>query len=84
MTMNTGQNGNPQKGPIMRPSEREHAANGPWEPAAGGTETPFRTRTGRTLLYCYQALTGRHAYLDVDTDLVLSQDGAERALGIQD
>jgi hypothetical protein len=45
------------------------------------TETPFTTRTGRRLLYCYQASTGNHAYLDCGTDLVLTDDDARIALG---
>jgi hypothetical protein len=59
----------------------EAAKNGAWTPAAGGTETPFLTRSGRTLLYCYQATTGRHAYLDCGTDLILSDEEAALALG---
>lgn len=53
---------------------------GPWIPACGGTETPFRTRTGRTLLYCWQPTSGRHAYLDMGTDLILSDEEASNAL----
>jgi hypothetical protein len=58
------------------------AQQGNWTPASGGTETPFVTRSGRTLLYCYQASTGRHAYLDCGTDLILSDSDAALALGI--
>jgi hypothetical protein len=54
---------------------------GPWLPACGGTETPFLTRTGRKLLYCWQPSTGRHAYLDMGTDMFLSDEDAEYALG---
>lgn len=54
---------------------------GSWLPANGGTETPFRTRTGRKLLYCWQPSTGEHAYLDCETDLILSDEEAELALG---
>jgi hypothetical protein len=59
----------------------EKAAQGAWVPASGGTETPFTTRTGRRLLYCYQATTGRHAYLDLGTDMILSDEDARIALG---
>lgn len=52
-----------------------------WIPACGGTETPFLTRTGKRLLYVYQPSTGRHAYLDCDTDIVLSDQEAFEALG---
>lgn len=58
-------------------SERNRVTSqGNWYPACGGTETPFRTRTGRTLLYCWQPLSGRHAYLDCQTDIILSDEEA--------
>lgn len=47
-----------------------------WVPAAGGTEVPFRSRTGARLLYCFNPNTGKHAYLNCDTDLILSDDEA--------
>ncbi len=53
---------------------------GDWKPACGGTETPFETRSGRRLLYCWQPSTGRHAYLDMGTDLILSDDEAQQVL----
>ena len=56
------------------------AAQGEWTPASGGTETPFLTRSGRTLLYCYQATTGQHAYLDCGTDMILTDEEAALAL----
>ena len=63
--------------------EREdRARNGNWYPACGGTETPFYTRTGRRLLYCWQPSTGNHAYLDMGTDLILSDEEAALALAI--
>jgi hypothetical protein len=55
--------------------------DGPWYPAANGTEEPFMTRTGRRLLYCWQPRTGRPAYLDLATDLILSDEEANAALG---
>lgn len=33
-------------------------------------------RDGRRLLYCYNPKLGRHAYLDVDQDIVLSDEQA--------
>lgn len=63
-------------------ARRKKAEQGNWLPAAGGTETPFRTRTGRRLLYCWQPSTGRHAYVDLDQDLVLSDEDALAALGM--
>lgn len=54
---------------------------GNWVPANGGTETPFVSRSGRRLLYCWQPVTGRHAYLDCDSDVILSD--AEAAAFMQ-
>jgi hypothetical protein len=55
---------------------------GNWFPACGGTEQPFTTRTGRRLQYCWQPSTGNHAYLDLDTDIILTDDEAITALGV--
>jgi hypothetical protein len=56
------------------------AEQGNWYPASGGTEVPFFTRSGRRLLYVWQPTTGRHAYLDCDSDLILSDSEAACAL----
>lgn len=64
-------------------NERQaQAEQGAWVPASGGTEVPFTTRTGRRLLYCWQPSTGNHAYLDLDTDIILTHEEAQQALGI--
>lgn len=52
----------------------------PWVPACGGTEAPF-TVNGRRLLYCWQPSTGRHAYMDLGTDMILSDEEARAVLG---
>lgn len=57
------------------------AEQGNWIPACGGTEVPFNTRTGRRLLYCFQPSTGKHAYLDLGTDIFLTDEEAFDALG---
>ena len=44
-----------------------------WLPANGGTETEF-VKNGRRLLYCYNAWTGKHAYLDLASDMILSDE----------
>jgi hypothetical protein len=62
-----------------RDKQREQ---GVWLPANGGTEAPFASRSGRRLLYCWQPSTGRHAYLDCGTDLILSDEEASIALGM--
>lgn len=56
-------------------------SQGAWFPASGGTEEPFYTRSGRRLLYVYQPSTGRHAYLDLSTDLILSDEEAAMLIG---
>lgn len=45
-------------------------------PACCGTETPFRSRSGVVLQYCWNPAQGRHGYLDVDNDLILSDEAA--------
>lgn len=57
-------------------------SQGNWYPACNGTETPFKTRGGHTLLYCWQPSTGNHAYLNVETDMLLSDDEARATLAL--
>jgi hypothetical protein len=57
------------------------AEQGDWAPACGGSEVPFMTRGGKTLLYCYQASTRKHAYLDCDSDVILTLEEANLYLG---
>lgn len=59
-------------------AEREQ---GNWVPACGGTETPFTSRSGHRLLYCYQPASGRHGYLNLGTDIILTDEEARIALG---
>lgn len=53
---------------------------GDWFPACGGTERPFTSRSGKRLLYCWQPSTGKHAYLDCGSDLILTQEESEIAM----
>lgn len=62
-------------------ARQAEAEQGAWIPASGGTEQPFMTRSGFRLQYCYQPSTGRHAYLNCDADLILTDEEAELALG---
>ena len=62
--------------------DQERRAQGPWVPGCGGTEEPFTTRTRRRLLYCWQPSTGRHAYLDCETDTILTDDESRSALAM--
>lgn len=61
---------------------QEKKDQGVWLPANGGTETPFFTRSGRRLLYCWQPTTGKHAYLDCDSDILLDDEEAFNYLSI--
>ena len=51
-----------------------------WVPACGGTETPFTSRSGRVLLYCYNPYQHKHAYYDCSTDIILSDNEANACL----
>lgn len=53
-----------------------------WVPACGGHETPTLTRSGKRLLYCWNPATGQHAYIDCDTDMVLTNKEAFSYLGV--
>jgi hypothetical protein len=58
----------------------ENRLNDNWLPACGGTEVPFKSRSGKRLQYVWQPSTGHHAYLDLDSDLILSDKEAQDAL----
>ena len=51
-------------------------ANGDWVPACNRTEVPFTARSGKRMLYVWQPSSGRHAYLDVEADLIMSDADA--------
>lgn len=53
-----------------------------WIPANGGTETPFTSRSGIKLLYCWNPSLNKHAYLNVNTDTILTDDEAKFAMGL--
>lgn len=65
----------------MLDEKQKKAEQGPWFPASGGTETPFVSRSGARLLYCYQPSTGRHQYLNCDTDIFLTNEEAWMLMG---
>lgn len=60
----------------------EKRKQGNWYPACNGTEVPFVTRSGYRLLYCYQPSTGNHAYLNCETDLILSEEESQSLLSL--
>jgi hypothetical protein len=47
-----------------------------WVAASGGTETPFKARSGKKLLYVFNPREQQHAYLDCENDLILSEEEA--------
>lgn len=51
-----------------------------WVPANGGYETECRYKTGARLLYCFNFATGKHAYLDLDRDHILTDREALAAI----
>ena len=51
-----------------------------WVPACGGTEVPFVSRSGIRMQYLYQPSTGLHAYINCDTDIIMTDDEASLAL----
>ena len=66
----------------VNPATWANAAWDAWVPACGGTEVEFTTRTGRRLLYVYNRAEQRHAYLDLGSDLILSDEEARLAIAI--
>jgi len=63
-------------------AREKKAADGNWIPACNRTEVPFITRNRYRLLYVWQPSTGKHAYLNCDTDIILTDEEAMMALGI--
>jgi hypothetical protein len=53
-----------------------------WVPACGGYETPFTARSGKRMLYCYNFALAQHAYIDVNTDTILTDAEAAAHLGV--
>ena len=57
-------------------------SQGNWFPANNGSEEPILTRTGARLLYVWQPSTGKHAYLNCETDLILTDEEAQVLLAL--
>jgi len=64
------------------PATWANAAWDAWVPACGGTEVPFKTRSGKMVLYVYNRATGKHAYLDLGTDLIMTDEEAWAAIAL--
>jgi hypothetical protein len=63
-------------------ARQKEAEQGDWVPACGGTELPFVSRNRIRMLYVYQPSTGKHAYLNLDSDLIMTDEEAAFALGV--
>lgn len=75
----------PKQAPRMNPTDFANACSARldlWLPASGGTETPFFSRSGAKLLYCFNPRLGKHAYLRVDGDVILSDAEASFHLAL--
>ena len=51
-----------------------------WFPACGGTEVPFKTRSGKVLHYMWCPSTGQHAYYNCTDDVFLTDSEAHQLL----
>lgn len=51
-----------------------------WLPASGGQETPFKSRSGIRMLYCWNPKLKKHAYMNLNTDTIMSDEEARAAL----
>ena len=49
-------------------------------PACGGTETPFRSRSGIMMLYTYHPESGKHCYVNTQTDMPMTDAEAADAM----
>lgn len=53
-----------------------------WVDACGGTETPFRTRTGWMRFYIWNRTMGEHVCCDVERNVFLTDEESSLAPGI--
>jgi hypothetical protein len=51
-----------------------------WLPACNGLEQPFMSRGGLRLMYCWNPATGQHRYINLGTDMILSDEEAEKVM----
>lgn len=75
-----------QQASLLTPSQLEFAMavagnQDAWVPACGGTEAPFIARSGARLLYCFNPRLRKHAYINLDNDMLLEHDDAMAHLG---
>ena len=67
--------------PEMIAAKEYRDSQGAWVPACGGTETPFWSRGGHLMLYCWQPSSGKHAYINCQTDIIMTDEEARASLG---
>jgi hypothetical protein len=61
----------------------EHKINrDQWVAACGGSEKPFKAPNGLLVWYMWNRKTGEHAYLNVKTDIFLTQEEVEQAFRV--
>jgi len=53
---------------------------GYWVPACNRNEVPF-TKNGIHYLYCWNPVTRKHAYIDLDRDIALTDEEAAQIMG---
>ncbi len=63
---------------MLNEAEARREKNGRWVAACGGSEEPM-TVNGVRVLYCWNTGTGEHAYLNLDTDIIM-EDGVFESL----
>jgi len=63
---------------MLDEAQARRERNGRWVAACGGTEQPMLVR-GVRVLYCWNTGTKEHAYLNLDTDIIMA-DGDFEAL----
>ena len=56
---------------MLDENARRREERGNWVAACGGREEPM-TVNGTRVLYCWHTGTGKHAYLNLDTDIIMT------------
>lgn len=61
---------------MLNEAQARRERMGRWVAACGGSETPM-TVQGVRVLYCWNTDTREHAYLNLDTDMIMAADEFE-------
>jgi hypothetical protein len=70
----------PSVADLLNEAAARRELNGRWVAACGGTEEPM-TVNGVRVLYCWNTGTGKHAYLNLDTDIIMADNDFDRLCG---